>query len=47
MGAAGQQERILFGEWLAAEHTVCYDNLPDWFLAFDIYDVASQKFYSR
>ena len=34
--AAGQ--RILFGEWCAYQHTVQYDNLPDLFLAFDLYD---------
>ena len=34
--AAGQ--RILFGEWCAYQHTVLYDNLPDLFLAFDLYD---------
>ena len=34
--AAGQ--RILFGEWCAYQHTVPYDNLPDLFLAFDLYD---------
>ena len=34
--AAGQ--RILFGEWCAYQHTVHYDNLPDLFLAFDLYD---------
>ena len=32
---AGQ--RILFGEWCAYQHTVIYDNLPDLFLAFDLY----------
>ena len=31
-------DRILFGEWLFAEHSIHYDRLPDWFLAFDIFD---------
>lgn len=37
---------ILFGEWCAARHSVTYDSLPDWFLAFDIYDRASSRFWS-
>eukprot|EP00803_Ostreobium_quekettii_P007429 evm.model.scf_4811.1 EVM.evm.TU.scf_4811.1 scf_4811:242-3088(-) len=41
------QHRILFGEWLFAQHTVVYDKLPDWFLAFDIYDIGSESFLSR
>ena len=26
---------ILFGEWCAAQHSLDYETLPDWFLAFD------------
>lgn len=37
---------ILFGEWLAARHSVEYDNLPDWFVAFDIYDAGDGAFWS-
>lgn len=29
---------ILFGEWCYVKHSILYDNLPDWFLGFDIYD---------
>ena len=29
---------ILYGEWLYAKHTVFYDQLPHYFLEFDIYD---------
>jgi hypothetical protein len=37
---------ILFGEWCYAKHSVLYDQLPDWFLAFDIYDKShSAGFY--
>lgn len=36
--------RILFGEWCYAVHTVRYTQLPDWFLAFDVYDQKSAKF---
>ena len=28
--------RILFGEWLFAKHSVAYNRLPDYFVAFDI-----------
>lgn len=37
-------ELILFGEWCAARHSLDYQNLPDWFLAFDVYDVAARRF---
>ncbi len=29
---------IMYGEWLYAKHTVYYDNLPHYFLEFDILD---------
>jgi ATP-dependent RNA circularization protein (DNA/RNA ligase family) len=38
---------ILFGEWLFARHSIAYDRLPDWFLAFDFYDLKSQRFLSK
>jgi hypothetical protein len=38
---------VLFGEWLAARHTMPYDCLPDWFLAFDVLDSHAQRFLSR
>jgi ATP-dependent RNA circularization protein (DNA/RNA ligase family) len=38
---------ILFGEWCYAKHSIYYDNLPDLFLAFDLYDVKEGKFLSR
>jgi hypothetical protein len=31
--------RILFGEWLMARHSVAYDKLPSYFIAFDIAEV--------
>jgi ATP-dependent RNA circularization protein (DNA/RNA ligase family) len=37
---------IIFGEWCAARHSVSYDHLPDWFVAFDIYDRATADFWS-
>lgn len=37
---------ILFGEWLAARHSVKYDKLPGWFVAFDIHDATENAFWS-
>ncbi len=37
---------ILFGEWCYAVHSVRYTRLPDWFLAFDVYDRSKGKFWS-
>ena len=39
-------DRILFGEWCFAMHSVPYDRLPDWFLGFDVYDRAEGRFWS-
>ena len=35
---------IMYGEWMYAKHTVFYDNLPHYFLEFDIYDRETDKF---
>jgi hypothetical protein len=37
---------ILFGEWCYAKHSIHYTRLPDWFLAFDVYDRTVGKFWS-
>lgn len=37
---------ILFGEWCAARHSLDYSGLPDWFLAFDVYDRSEGRFWS-
>ncbi len=37
---------ILFGEWCFAKHSIYYDKLPDWFLAFDVFDMANHEFLS-
>jgi hypothetical protein len=37
---------ILFGEWLYAKHTVFYDNLPHYFLEYDVLDRDRQIFFS-
>lgn len=40
-------KHILFGEWMYLKHTVPYDNLPSYFVAFDLYDKTNGKFYAR
>ena len=40
-------ELILFGEWCAFTHSIAYTALPDWFVAFDVYDRASGRFWSQ
>lgn len=37
---------ILYGEWCYAKHSVYYDNLPDWFIGFDIFDINKRRFLS-
>lgn len=37
---------VLFGEWLYATHSIAYTRLPDYFLAFDVYDREIGKFLS-
>jgi ATP-dependent RNA circularization protein (DNA/RNA ligase family) len=39
-------DRILFGEWCAARHSIQYTSLPDWFLVFDVYDRKAGRFWS-
>ncbi|MDW8362227.1 MAG: RNA ligase family protein [Myxococcales bacterium] len=39
-------DRILFGEWCYAVHSIRYTRLPDWFLAFDVYDRVRGAFWS-
>jgi len=37
---------IMFGEWCYAKHSIFYDELPDWFLGFDVYDKQNEYFLS-
>jgi hypothetical protein len=39
--------RILFGEWCYARHSIAYDRLPSYFLAFDLYDKPTGAFLDR
>ena len=41
------EDTILFGEWLYAKHSIFYDNLPNYFLAFDLYNKKNKLFYNR
>jgi hypothetical protein len=34
----------VFGEWLVAQHGILYDALPEWFIAFDLYDYKAEQF---
>ena len=36
----------IFGDWMFAYHSVKYDKLPDWFIAYDIWVVEDHKFLS-
>jgi len=37
-------DRIVFGEFLKWRHSIRYDRLPAWFIAFDVYDPTSGLF---
>eukprot|EP00727_Mastigamoeba_balamuthi_P014157 m51a1_g9364 putative dna ligase (233) ;mRNA; r:175445-176266 len=36
--------RVLFGEWMAAKHSIHYTRLPGYFLAFDVWDTRARRF---
>jgi len=38
---------ILFGEWMSATHSVTYTKLPDYFIAFDLYDRSLDHWATR
>jgi hypothetical protein len=40
------RDLILFGEWCVAVHSIEYTALPDWFLAFDVYERSTGVFWS-
>ena len=44
--AHANDKLMLFGEWCAARHSLNYDRLPDWYVLFDVYDQATQVFWS-
>ncbi len=34
----------VYGEWCVAKHGIHYTRLPDWFIAYDVYDVKQDYF---
>lgn len=38
-------ERVPFGAWCAARHSLDYATLPDWWMLFDVYDRQEQRFW--
>ena len=38
---------ILYGEWVAAKHSIPYAALPGYFMAFDFFDCKTKTFTSR
>jgi atypical dual specificity phosphatase len=43
----GDGDKILYGEWLVALHSIPYHRLPGIFVAFDLFDKQTGKFFSR
>jgi len=41
------EDVILFGEWCHYKHSIVYDRLPDYFIAFDLFIKSENKFLSR
>jgi atypical dual specificity phosphatase len=39
-----KERYVLYGEWMAAVHSIEYSALPDYFLAFDLYDRLEDRF---
>lgn len=39
-----QTEVTIYGEWMWAQHSLGYEMLPDWFLAYNIYSVQDHNF---
>ncbi len=37
---------IMYGEWMFAKHTVFYDQLPHYFMEFDLFDRTAAQFLS-
>jgi ATP-dependent RNA circularization protein (DNA/RNA ligase family) len=37
---------VVFGEWCDARHSITYQRLPDRFIAFDVYDRETRRFWN-
>jgi ATP-dependent RNA circularization protein (DNA/RNA ligase family) len=35
---------LVYGEWMKPQHSIVYDKLPDFFMAFDVYDLKAKRF---
>jgi len=35
---------LAFGEWVRVQHSLPYDELPDWWIGFDVYDLKNKRF---
>ena len=40
------EDHILYGELMVCQHHIYYDQLPDWFIPFGLFDVKKSKFLS-
>ena len=40
-------ETILYGEWVYAKHSISYNQLPEYFIAYDLYSTSKQTFHSK
>ena len=38
---------LLFGEWVKVQHSIPYDNLPDWFIVFDGWHRKQKRYMDR
>jgi hypothetical protein len=43
----GPGQWVLFGEWLYARHSLAYDRLPSYFLAFDLFHCPARRFLAH
>ena len=41
---AGELGVTVYGEWMWAQHGMYYDQLPDWFIAYDLFDHTKMEF---
>ena len=41
-----QSPITIYGEWMFAQHSMEYNKLPDWFIAYDIWSVEDSQFLS-
>lgn len=41
------KDTVIFGEWCYATHTIFYNKLPDWFLAFALYNYKTDTYAKR